>query len=34
MLKRAFAHIICRSIEIAIGLCTLQIALHIANMWH
>ena len=33
MLKRAIAHILCRTIEVAIGLCTLQIALQIANMW-
>ncbi len=31
MLKRALAHLICRSLEIAVGLCTLQMAIYISK---
>jgi len=34
MLKRACAHLLCRSLEVAIGLCTLQMAIYIAERWN
>lgn len=33
MLKRAIAHLLCRSLEIAIGLCTLQAAVSLTQLW-